>query len=295
MPKKLTTEKFIRRAKEKHGDKYDYNISIYINKRTKIKYICPIHGIIEQYPINHMKGHGCYKCHNNGKNTLYNFIKKSNLLHKNKYNYDKVIYINAKSKVIINCPLHGDFEQRPNDHLNGNGCIKCSGRYNKKEEFITNSNIIHNNKYDYSLVDYTNNKTKVEIICPIHGIFEQRPDNHIHGNGCPLCNESNGEKKIRIFLEHKNIKYEYQKIFNDCKNIFPLPFDFFIKEKNIAIEYDGEQHYIPINYFGGYIQLLNQNKKDYIKTEYCKNNNIILLRIKYNNFDKIDDILSNYF
>jgi len=122
MPKKLTTEEFIKKSKEKHGDKYDYNISNYINRRTKIKYICPTHGIIEQYPYIHINGISCPLCFNNGKNNIKNFIQKSNEIHNNKYNYDKVVYKTAKTKVIINCPKHGDFEQKPNDHLSGYGC-----------------------------------------------------------------------------------------------------------------------------------------------------------------------------
>jgi len=282
MPKKLTTEEFIKKSKEKHGDKYDYNISNYINRRTKIKYICPTHGIIEQYPYIHINGISCPLCFNNGKNNIKNFIQKSNEIHNNKYNYDKVVYKTAKTKVIINCPKHGDFEQKPNDHLSGYGCIICSGKYNKKDEFIINSNKIHNNKYNYSKVNYTNNKTKIIIICSEHGEFKVRPDNHIQGNGCPICSRSRGEIEIKKILEHNNIKFETQKKFDDCKNIFSLSFDFYLPEKNICIEYDGEQHYKPIDFFGGINKFNEQQKRDKIKNEYCKNNNIHLIRIRYN-------------
>jgi very-short-patch-repair endonuclease len=286
MSKRKTTEEFIKEAKIIHGDKYDYSISKYINKRTKIKYICPKHGIIEQIPYNHTKGHGCYKCFNNGKNTKEIFIEKSNKIHNNKYDYSLVMYKNAHKKIKIICKEHGIFKQRPNDHLSGYGCIKCSGRYRKNDEFIVNSNIIHNNKYDYSLIKYKNNKTKVKIICPIHGVFKQRPDNHLH-NGCPNCKESTNEKIIRLYLKENNIKYLTQKTFVDCKNIFKLPFDFYLPDYNTCIEYDGKQHYEPINYFGGLKTFKKIQHRDKIKDKYCKENNICLLRIKYD-----EDIIS---
>jgi hypothetical protein len=293
MPKKLTTEEFIRRSKEKFGDKYDYSISVYKNRRTNIEYICKIHGVIEQRPDLHMNGYGCHKCYNKGRTILEDFIKRSNIIHNNKYTYDKVIYVRAKSKVMITCPIHGDFPQKPNDHLCGYGCIKCSGRYSKKDEFIQNANKIHNNKYEYSLVEYKNNKTKVKIICKEHGIFEQRPDNHIHGYGCFYCNESLGEKKIRKFLTDNNIRYEYQKTFEGCKNINYLLFDFYLSDYNICIEFDGEQHYTPIDFFGGKKGLYYRKKLDNIKIKYCQNNKIKLFRIKYYDFDNIDMILKN--
>ena len=281
MSKRKTTEEFIKESKIVHGDKFDYSISEYINKRTKIKYICKEHGIIEQRPDNHTKGNGCYKCFNNGKSNKEIFIKKSKEIHNNKYDYSLVVYENALKKVKIICKEHGIFEQRPNDHLSGYGCIKCSGRYRKNDEFIINSNVIHDNKYDYSLIKYKNNKTKVKIICPIHGVFEQRPDNHLH-NGCPICKESINEKFIRLYLEENNIKYLAQKSFDDCKNIFKLPFDFYLPDYNTCIEYDGKQHYEPIEYFGGIKTLNKIRNRDKIKNEYCKENNIHLIRIKYN-------------
>jgi hypothetical protein len=293
MPKRLTTEEFIKRSIDKHGDRYDYSISVYKNNDTKIEYICKIHGIVEQDPSSHMNGNGCHKCFNKGKSNTENFINKSKKIHGNKYTYDNVVYIGAKSKVMITCPIHGDFPQKPNDHLCGYGCIKCSGRYSKKDEFVQNANKVHNNKYEYSLVEYKNNKTRVEIICPIHGVFRQRPDNHIHGYGCHYCNESLGEKKIRIFLTENNINYEYQKTFEGCKNINSLLFDFYLPDYNICIEFDGEQHYTPIDFFGGRKALYYRKKLDDIKIKYCQNNKIKLLKIKYYDFYNIDTILKN--
>jgi len=118
------------------------------------------------------------------------FTKRANRKHNNLYDYSKVIYINARTKVIIICPIHGEFEQDPYSHLKGHGCSKCAfelvsnGRKSNTKEFINRANIIHNFKYDYSKTIYTFALEKLTIICPIHGEFYQTPDNHLHGKGC---------------------------------------------------------------------------------------------------------------
>ena len=291
MGKKLTTEIFIERSRKIHGNKYDYSLVNYINKRTKVTIICSNHEQFEQLPYSHMIGNGCGECFNKGKSNTNDFIKKSKVIHGNKYDYSLVNYIKAKKNVTITCPIHGPFEQLPNYHLSGSGCIYCSGRYNKKEEFENNGNIIHSNKYDYSLVDYKNNKTNVTIICPIHGPFEQRPDNHIHGYGCLSCNESSGEKIIIKYLTINNIKYIREKRFINCKYKRTLPFDFYLSEHNICIEFDGDQHFKSIDFFGGDIEFNKLQIKDNIKNEYCKNNNIHLIRFNNSNIYQIESIL----
>lgn len=126
------------------------------------------------------------------KNTR-DFIEKSQKIHNNFYKYDKVDYKFSRQKVIITCPIHGDFLQTPNKHLCGRGCPKCKYiKIGKKkngttENFIKKAKQIHGNKYDYSLVDYDKAKKKVKIICKKHGIFEQTPDSHLSGQGCSSC------------------------------------------------------------------------------------------------------------
>jgi hypothetical protein len=141
--KKLTTEKFIKKSKEKHNTKYDYSIVDYKNVRTKVKIICLTHGIFEQNPTNHMEGQGCPKCKIE-KSCLSNdvFINRSNKIHYNKYDYSMVEYKNARTKVKIICPIHGIFEQQPFDHLNGCGCMLCRDDNNRNtlDNFITRSN-----------------------------------------------------------------------------------------------------------------------------------------------------------
>ena len=164
------------------------------------------------------------------------------------------------------------------------GCPKCGNLIKGNsirlttDEFIENAKKIHDDKYDYSLVDYKSSHTKIKIICPKHGEFLQKPNAHLNGNGCPICNESKGEKEIR---KYKNIKYKPQKTFYNCNYKYVLRFDFYLPEYNLCVEYNGIQHYIPIDFFGG-IKTFNINKARFeIKKKFCKENNIDLLVIKY--------------
>jgi len=125
------------------------------------------------------------------------FIEKAKIVHKNSYDYSSVEYINSRTKIKINCETHGIFEQIPNNHLSGSGCPICN-KNKAKDKFNDKASLLHNNKYDYLLVKYVDNKTKVKIICPIHGEFEQTPNDHLTGCGCSLCGNKNLNKEIFI-------------------------------------------------------------------------------------------------
>ena len=288
-----TNEEFINQAKIIHGDKYDYSLVDYVDSHVKINIICKIHGIFKQTPTNHIHtGSGCPTCGTimsaNANKTIFDdFIKTSKIKHNNKYDYSLVYYVNSHTKVKIICPRHVIFEQTPNDHLNGHGCDKCKNELtgdflrSNTVEFIKKAKIIHEEKYDYSFVEYVNSKLKVKIVCQIHGGFWQTPNDHLDGVGCPNCFESKGEKCIRIFLEKNKIKYIREKKFDDCRHIKPLPFDFYLPDHNLLVEYDGIQHFESIKYFGGENALFLNQLKDKIKTDYAITNNIKLIRIKY--------------
>ena len=365
MGKRNTLTQFIQKAKEKHNNKYDYSKVVYINNKTKIIIKCPIHGEFEQRPDKHLSGESCPSCGGSKKITFDEFKDKSKEVHNNKYDYSKVVYTHTKEKVIITCPIHGDFEQRPHNHLRGEGCRNCGyliKRNNKKlttEDFIERAKEKHNDKYDYSKVVYVNNLGKITITCPEHGDFEQRAHNHSRGDGCPKCSnnkvlntediieravkihgdkydyskvvagknntakitiicekhgefkqtvfthlegggcrkckESRGESKVRVFLEQNNIEYSPQHRFDDCKDIRPLPFDFYLPKYHLCIEFNGLQHYKPYSIFGGEKTFISQKKRDKIKKEYCEQNGIPLLIIKHNeNVKKIlDKIIVN--
>lgn len=224
------------------------------------------------------------------------FIKKAKHIHGNLYDYSLVDYKDAHSDVLIKCKDHGIFKKRPNDHLNGSRCRECAFKNSSKlqrkskEQFILESKKINGDKYNYSKTEYINNRTKVIITCLKHGDFLQIPNGHVDlKQGCPKCRMSKGESKIELFLISKNYSYVTQKKFDGCRNILPLPFDFYLPEQNICIEYDGEQHFKPIEHIlGRYLsksQSINQFKRtkfhDSIKDKYCIENNIKLIRISY--------------
>jgi len=124
--------------------------------------------------------------------------------------------------------------------------------------------------------------TKVTIICSKHGEFEQSPSNHKSGHRCPLCTISKGEEKILEWLLENEITFTPQYRFPDCRDIRPLPFDFYLHDYNTCIEYQGRQHFEVVDIWGGSDALLDRIKKDNIKKQYCENKNITLLSIHHN-------------
>lgn len=217
MAKKFTIDDFINKAKEIHGNKYDYSKVEYKNCDTKVCIICPIHGEFWQTPYNHIKNkQNCPLCSRKKNNdclrlTLSDFLVKAKNVHGDCYDYSKVKYSNSQTKICIVCQEHGEFWQTPANHLRGQGCPIC--RYTKSRNtlkkdvnnFIQEANEVHKGKYDYTSVVYKNNHTKVNIICPIHGIFSQTPYNHLQGQGCPHC---------------RNIRISKSKTSNTCEFIY---------------------------------------------------------------------------
>jgi hypothetical protein len=283
-------ENFINKAKVIHNNSYDYSSVEYINNRNKVKIICKIHGIFEQRPDNHIcLKQGCSMCSGNNKRTTDEFIKLAKLKHNNLYKYPNTNYINDSTYVDILCEKHGEFKQIPNAHLRGAGCGICSGNIKlTNEEFVNKSNEKHNNFYDYSKSNYTGINNKVLIICPKHGEFSQVPNSHLRGVGCPFCNHSKGEKLIKEYLKENKIEFIPQHRFDDCKSIRPLPFDFYLPDYNMCIEYNGEQHYKPIKFFGGVKKFNSLKYNDETKVDFCNKNNIELIIVTYKDSNIID-------
>lgn len=288
---KLDNKIFIEKARKIHKMKYDYSQVEYVNNNTKVKILCEKHGYFEQTPNSHLNGNGCLKCSGLKKLTTEEFIEKSKKIHEEKYNYSLVNYKNTKTKVKIICSEHGVFEQSPFAHLHQKqGCPECGGtKKMNSEKFILKSNEIHNNFYNYSEVNYINDRTKIIIICPKHGEFKQTPHAHLQKQGCPLCRESKGEKIIRAFLLKNKIKFRKNKTFKNCRYKRLLKFDFYLPEINIIIEFDGIQHFNSYEFFGGDKDFKDRQLRDQIKNEYCKKNNIKLIRLK--NLKTINSIL----
>ena len=214
MPKKLTQESILSVFNRVHNNKYDYSLFIFKNTSSKIKIICKKHGIFEQTPNHHSQGQGCPKCL--GKKYSIDEIKNELIIkHNNKYNYSLFDYFeNKKQNIKIICPTHGEFKQKISKHLSGQGCPKCAKVYKyTTSEFIEQCKKL-NNDYDYSLVNYIDNRTNIKIICRIHGIFEQSPNNHLRGQSCPYCKKH--KNRTDFFIKkssyiHEN-KYEYLRL-----------------------------------------------------------------------------------
>lgn len=196
--KKHSTESFIEKARAVHSDCYDYSQVRYEGSHTQVTIICPRHGVFMQSPTNHFAAKGCPECGwlsagDARRKTTEQFIAKANAIHGDRYDYSLVEYGGSAAKVSIICSEHGPFEQTPSEHLVGSGCAKCGiragadARRKTTEQFITKANVVHSERYDYSLVEYLSSQEKVTIICPDHGPFVQTPNHHLGGKGCCEC------------------------------------------------------------------------------------------------------------
>ena len=286
---------FIKKSKIIHQDKYDYSLVNYINDKEKVKIICHKHGEFYQTPNTHLSGHGCIICGN--KNDLDTFLIKAKEIYGNKYDYSLVEYVNMNTPIIIKCKIHDEFIIKPSQFIyEKNGCIYCSKKTYKDISFFeSDANKIHNNKYKYEIITDLKMNSFINIICKTHGKFKQKIRSHIYNAcGCINCKESKGENKINSFLSNKNIKFFRQHKFLDCKNKYSLSFDFYIPSEKICIEYDGNQHFEMVEFFGGQKRFEDIKKNDEIKNKYCEKNNLKLLRIPYYDLKNIEIILSEF-
>lgn len=297
---KPTNEYFINKAINKHGHMFDYSLVEYKGAHYKVKIICPNNHIFEQKPMDHWRGIGCKQCSDKfkGKHNKYTFdeVKKQLInLHPN-LTFDYNDYINKNQIIEANCIKHGYIKKKIDLFLKGYGCEECKGTKKGKinnEYFINKAKEQHNNYYDYSLVFVSKAQVKVKIICPKHGVFEQTPNSHTKGQGCPTCNFSKGELKILNYLKNNDIEYLHQHKFKDCKYKRQLSFDFYLPKNNICIEYNGEYHYNSYEKRKGQRGLELVQKRDQIKREFCQEKGIILLEIPYWNFKNLEDILNS--
>jgi hypothetical protein len=227
--------------------------------------------------------------------TQTDFIQRiENKFGKNKFDYSLLEYKDAHSNVKLICTNCGNIENKPPTvWYKGFGCLKCQTRRPNpkqitKDQFINRANKIHDFKYDYSNINFTNIYDEVEIICPNHGSFFQKPSIHMYAkSNCPECSIYKGEEKVGIWLNTNNINYIYQhkvKINNSYHY-----YDFYLPEHDIMIEYNGMQHYKPISFFGGQKGFEYLQSRDKIKQQYCSDNNIKLIIISYK--DNIEEVL----
>ncbi len=309
MSKKLTIEYVSQRFKEYGCELLEKE---YKNSKVKMKYKCKCGSVSETSFRNFKKGTGCVDCTGRRCFTVKEFIKRARKIYGNKYNYSKVNYKNIFTKVIIICSIHGEFWQTPHQHLRGHSCELCSRKLNAKlrsksvVDFIKDAKKIHGDKYDYGKVNYKTDKIKIIIVCPDHGEFSQTPRHHLKGCGCPHCLFKNEGKVKNLLLEYFKgwTITSHKRIWEGYKGYNVKRYCDFWLEKNdikVIVEYDGEQHFKVVR-FGGCAQnkaiknLIRQQKVDRLDAEFCKENNIILHRIRYDE-DKeksIKELISDY-
>lgn len=302
--KTYTKEDFIKKAKEKHKNYYDYNKVIYKNSKEKVIITCKIHGDFSQIPSNHLYGQGCPYCSKNKSviETIEDFIKECDIVHNGRYLYDKAVFEGLSKNIKIYCKKHGYFSQKARAHISGAGCRKCaSDRINKLnrstiEEFIRRAHETHKDKYDYSKTEYERCNKKVIIICKKHGEFVQTPEHHIRGSGCPHCaNEKYkgyggsselkylAEKlrtRVRIFVKKSNInkKHNTHEIIGCSwvelqEHLENNPYGFKIGQKGIDLDHiiplstcETEEDLIKLNHYTN-LQLLPRKYNQHIKRD----------------------------
>lgn len=284
------------------------------NKEWWARLNCNKHGEFDISLNSHKRGSGCPKCKSDK-------IAKLCTLSKEQVEQDFFSHLKENEKLIkvyqkkrrkygwnewwgtLLCSEHGKFEIRRSCHIKGKGCPKCRAKR------ISETNTFPKERVEQDFRRYLkSNETLINVyqkrninnhnvwyatlLCDKHGKFEIEKQHHKAGKGCPKCSASKGEARVREHLTDNNITFEEQYKFKDCKYKLQLPFDFYISSLNLAIEYQGIQHYEPVDAFGGEKNFKIQQKRDKIKREYCEKNNIKLLEIPYTEYDNVEKILS---
>lgn len=301
-------EKLIEEFKKVHGDKYIYDLVKYKNEKTEVEIICPKHGVFKQRPLNHLNGRGCHKCADSGiKLTQEEFEIRM----KEKFpsiDFSSFKYVNCETSSKCKCLICGH-EWYTNYKLLKNskiGCPKCAlkSRSDKRrdtlETFLKKYNEkFPNNEFDFSKSVYISALVDMDVICHIHGKFKIRPNDLMNGHGCPKCYSSKLENDIQKVLKENSIEYIERKshswLLNEDTN-HKLTLDFFLPKQNIAIECQGEQHFISIEHFGGDEKFEKRIKYDKLKKELCSRNGVKLIYYldeEYNKYMKNDDVYFN--
>ena len=273
-------------------------LGVYVNSKTPILHRCKEHEVVwSTIPNNILNRYGCPMCGGNIKKTHDQYVNEVSTINQS----IEVIgtYINAKTPIAHRCKIDGHiWYSSPYVMLRGSGCPKCA-RNAKKTHIDYVQELKSVNPNIRVLEEYCGANTKILHKCDIDGYeWFATPANILFGCGCPKCQSSKGEKQIAQWLQTKNITYIQQKIFANCKDKNGLPFDFYIPEYNLCIEYDGEQHFKPIDFSGkgeewAFNKFSITQAHDNIKNQYCKDNNIRLLRIPY--FKNIESELETFF
>lgn len=296
----LTNEIFVNKLTKIHGnkftaltayEKYNKHILVKCNDCGQTFSITP-NNLLKPTRVCKFCGNGKGKQHQNTFYTTEEYIEKARQIHGDEFIYDKTIYVNRNTPIIVGCKKHGYFEVLPYIHLKFRGCHECAKEEHidpKKltnEDFIKRAKIIHGDKYEY-LSEYVNMQTPIRIKCKICGkIFKQTPHKHLSAkHGCPKCLRSKLEERISLLLKNEEIKFISQANNKILPWIGKQSLDFYIPSKNVAIECQGKQHFKPIDYFGGENEYNKIIKRDLNKKKICLEHGIKILYfsdIKYN-------------
>lgn len=272
------------------------------NAKENLIWKCPIHGEFIMSWNCVSNGQGCPMCGQekvaSKRRNSYEYIKQE--FEKRDLILISTEYKNNEQKLQYICNKHKDKgiqETRYSSLIYMDGCAFCSReKFSLKqtkshEKFLEEVKEVHGDKYAV-LDKYENCKKKVRVFCTeCNKEFRIKPTHLIDGHGCANCSSSRGEKKISRFLDLNEISYIQQKRFEECKIKKKLPFDFYLPDYNLLIEYHGKQHYEPIDKFGGQEAYEMQMTRDNFKKEFCSKNDIKYLEIPYWNYAKINEIL----
>lgn len=286
---KRTIERFQNKSNEKHN--FEYDIIEFESGNEDVKILHKECGK-EFYQLGHrhLRGDRCPHCYRNFKYSKSQIIQLSVEKYSGEYELlSEEIHYDKKCLIRHNCGY--EYNQTISSHLLGSKCPKCAGNAPHTLESVQEkSNEIHNNEYEI-LSDPKGSLSKVKILHKLCGReFDQVISYHISGHKCIFCTQSNGEKIIEVYLSNNKIRFEKQKTFIGCKYKKKLRFDFYLPEIKSCLEFDGYQHFYPVNYFGGKSAFELQKIKDGIKNKYCEDNDIKLIRVKYN--DDKESIIS---
>lgn len=295
--RRLDKQEFIRRSRIIHQDLYDYQLVRLDNLNSIVTIICKEHGPFQQRAFSHLKGHGCKKCRRGTKTIIqprqYDnnwFVLKAKEIHGSKYNYEHTYYRSSEQDIIVQCPKHGVFTQIARDHLRGHGCPQCGleqlheNNNRSVEEFTRLSCEVHGHRYRYDQVNYVNQDINVEITCPEHGIFTQKPRHHLRGQGCPQCNISRGHCILCSFLDEHGIRH----IVNDRSQLHPLEIDIYIPGHKLGLEHHGI-------YWHSYdtAETREQRHRHYDKASVANNQGILLIQLFENEVENQTEIVKS--
>ncbi len=250
-----SNETFLEQARALHNNKYIYPDLKFINVSTKINIQCdnPTHPVFQMRPSDHLRPRGCIRCAQSLPYTNETFLERARSIHGDKFDYPDLNYKNKKTPIAIKCkadPNHPIFYQRPDDHTNGKqGCPECGGTKRlTNEEFIKRARKVHGDKYSYPDLNYTNNRTKINIKCsnPSHPIFQQTPTDHLGGHGCWRCSSSSLEEFITsyTFKNGKSVLLQQRYGNSAQRDDFRL---MWLKNQP-HYEGDGQQHFNAYNF-----------------------------------------------